>query len=245
MIIVAASMLKAGSSWFFNLINDLVVEAGYQDGREMRERFRLQRYLSASDCTSKTLRIHRLAPISLPHWLGNTYTIKTAGKPTPAVNWAIDLGIARAAFILRDPRDVTLSLFDHGEWIRREKIPSRTRFDTLTTIEKAMEVALYNAELWDMWARSGRALFVRYEDLLVDALHEMQRVSEHIGVSVPEEKLRLIIERYQASNRANWQQDLHFNVGKAARWVEQFNQEQKERATELFGKYLLRMGYQP
>lgn len=244
MLIIAASMLKAGSSWFFNLINDLVVQAGHQDGREMRERFRLQRYLTASDCTSKTLRVHRLAPISIPHWLGNTYTIKTAGKPTPAVKLAIDLDIARAAFILRDPRDVTLSLFDHGEWIRREKISSRTRFDTLTTIEKAMRVALYNAEIWEMWAGSGRALFVRYEDLLEDPFKEMQRVSEHIGVSVPEEKLGAIIEGYQASNRANWQHDLHFNVGKAGRWVERFSSEQKEMAIELFGKYLPRMGYE-
>ncbi len=119
MIVFAASMLKAGSSWLFNLINDLVVEAGHQDGREMRERFRLQNFLSASDCTSKTLRIHRLAAISIPHWFGNTYTIKTAGKPTPAVKLAI-------------------------------------------------------------------------------------------------------IERYQINNRANWQHDLHFNVGRASKFVLEF-----------------------
>lgn len=91
MIVVAASMLKAGSSWFFNLINDLVIEAGHQDGREIRARFRLQHFLSTSDCTLKSLRINRLFPISIPHWFGNTYTIKTAGKPTPAVKPAIDL----------------------------------------------------------------------------------------------------------------------------------------------------------
>ncbi len=244
MIIVAASMLKAGSSWFFNLINDLVIEAGHQDGREMRARFRLQNILSASDCTSKTLRIHRLAQISIPHWFGNTYTIKTAGKPTPAVKLAIDLGMMKAAFILRDPRDVTLSLFDHGEWIRREKIPSRTRFGTLTTIEKAMDVALYNAQIWEMWVRSGRAIFVRYEDLLQDTYEQMQRVSSHIGISVPEEKLRAIIERYQISNRANWQQDLHFNVGKAGRWKERLSPGQQQKAMELFGDYLARMGYE-
>jgi hypothetical protein len=236
-------MLKAGSSWFFNLVNDLVIEAGYQDGREMRRRFHLQRYLSASDCTSRTLRIHRLGPISIPHWFGKTYTIKTAGKPTLEVKLAVDLGIMKAAFILRDPRDVTLSLFDHGEWIRREKIPSRTRFDTLTTIDKAMEVALYNAEIWELWAKSGRALFVRYEDLVEGPLEEMLRVSEHIGVSVEVEKLRAIIERYQASNRANWRHDLHFNVGRAGRWEERLSEAQKEKAMELFGKYLPRMGY--
>lgn len=244
MIIVAASMLKAGSSWFFNLINDLVNEAGYQDGREMRRRFRLQAFLSASDCTSRTLRVHRLAAISIPHWFGNTYTIKTAGKPTPAVRAAIDIGVVKAAFIQRDPRDVALSLFDHGEWIRREKIPSRTGFGALTSIEKAMDVALYYAQLWKMWEESGRALLVRYEELLEDPYKQMVRVSAHIGISVPEGKLREIIERYQISNRDNWKHDLHFNVGRAQRWKERLSPEQQQKAVELFGQYLPLMGYE-
>jgi hypothetical protein len=237
-------MLKAGSSWFFNLINDLVIEAGHQDGREIRQRFRLHKFLTASDCTSRTLRIHRLAAISIPHWFGNTYSIKTAGKPTLAVKLAIDLGIMKAAFILRDPRDVTLSLYDHGEWIRRENIPSRTGFDALTTIEKAMDVALYNAQLWEMWDRSGRAIFVRYEDLLEDPVEQMLRVSSHVGIKVPEEKLRTIVKRYQASNRSNWEQDLHFNVGVAGRWRENLSPAQQEKAQGLFKEYLPRMGYE-
>ena len=237
-------MLKAGSSWFFNLINDLVVEAGYQDGREIRRRFRLQRYISATDCTSRTWRSQRVIPISSPHWFGNTYTIKTAGKPTPAVRLAIDLGITKAAFILRDPRDVTISLFDHGEWIRRENIPSRTGFDRLTTIEKAMDVAHYYAQVWTWWKESEKAPQVRYEDLLADPLQQMLRVSDHIGISVPENILREIIERYQISNRANWKHDLHFNKGVVGRWIERFNTEQKLRAEEMFGRYLPGMGYE-
>jgi hypothetical protein len=237
-------MLKAGSSWFFNLINDLVVEAGHQDGREMRQRFKLQKFLTASDCTSRTLRIHRLAAISIPHWFGNTYTIKTAGKPTPAVKLAIDLGIIKAAFILRDPRDVTLSLYDHGEWIRRENIPSRTGFGALTTIEKAMDVALYNAQLWEMWDRSGRVIFVRYEDLIQDTVRQMERVSSHVGITVSEEKLHAIVERYQIGNRTNWQHDLHFNVGVAGRWREKLDPDQQAKAEELFGYYLPLMGYE-
>jgi hypothetical protein len=244
MIVVAASMLKAGSSWFFNLNNDLVVAAGHQDGREMRERFHLQSFLTESDCTSRTLRIRRLVPISIPHWFGNTYTIKTAGKPTPAVKLAIDLGMMKAAFISRDPRDVTLSLFDHGEWIRREGIPSRTRFDALTTIEKAMEVAFYFTQLWEMWEKSRRAIMVRYEDLLKEPFSQMERIGEHIGMIVPEQNLRAIIERYQISNRANWQHDLHFNVGVAGRWKEKLSPAQQERAEKLFRPYLPRMGYE-
>lgn len=244
MIVVAASMLKAGSSWFFNLVNDLTIEAGYQDGREMRQRFRLQRYISASDCTSRTLRIHRLVPISIPHWFGNTYTIKTAGKPTPAVKLAIDLGIARATFVRRDPRDVTISLFDHGEWIRSENIPSSTGFDKLTTIEKAMDVAHYFAQVWEWWKSSGRALHVRYEDLLEDPYEQMVRVSTHLGMSIPEGELRGIIGRYQISNRANWKHDLHYNVGEVGRWRDRFSPEQMRRSEELFASYLPRMGYE-
>jgi hypothetical protein len=243
MIFLTAAMLKAGSSWLYNMINDLAVEAGHQDGREIRARFHLEKYLSASDCTSRTLRIHRLAVISYPLLFGNTFTTKTHGKPTFAVQRMIDLRLMRAVYIYRDPRDVALSLFDHGEWIRNEGIPSSTRFDSLTTIDMALEVAHYYVQLWEKWAASERCLIIRYEDLMHDPDDTMQKVCDHLRIEVPEHALEVVIQRYNKDNREDWQHDLHFNVGKIGRWREKFTPAQKQLAYELFGDYLPRMGY--
>jgi hypothetical protein len=107
-----------------------------------------------------------------------------------------------------------------------------------------MDVALYFTQLWEMWEKSRRAVMVRYEDLLADPFEQMERISAHIGIIVSAQNIRAIIERYQISNRANWKHDLHFNVGKAGRWKERMSPEQQQKAMELFGEYLPRMGYE-
>jgi hypothetical protein len=243
MILLTAAMLKAGSSWLYNMINDLAVEAGYQDGRVIRQKFHLEKYLSASDCTSRTLRIHRLAVIGIPILFGNTFATKTHGKPTFAVQRMIDLRLMKAVYIYRDPRDVALSLYEHGDWIRREGIPSSTRFDSLTSIDMAIEVAGYYVLLWEKWVGSNRALVIRYEDLIREPKNTMQKVCAHLSIVVPESNLEIVIQRYNKENRANWQHDLHFNVGKIGRWVDQFSPSQKQLAQDLFKDYLPRMGY--
>lgn len=243
MIVLTAAMLKAGSSWFFNMVNDLVVAAGHDDGRWIRDRFRLQRMLSASDCTSRTLRFHRLALISIPHWFGKTFTVKTHGRPTTSVKRMIDIGMMKAVYIYRDPRDVTLSLFEHGEWIREQGIQSRTRFDTLTTMENAMQVAKYHLQISKRWIRSKRALLVRYEDLLKEPRITLKKVFTHIDIPVHDEVLNEIIDHYDARNRKNWGNDLHFNVGKSGRWRVELSAEHQAKALEMFADYLPELGY--
>jgi len=243
MIILTAAMLKAGSSWLYNQVNDLMIMTGHQDGREIRERFRLQKFLSAADCTSRTLRFHRLAVISIPHLLGNSYTIKTHGRPTASVKTMISLGMMKAIYIYRDPRDVALSLYEHGDWIRRKGVPSSTRFDTLTTIDMTIDVAYYYVQLWEKWVASKRAMVIRYEDLIQEPFDSMRKVCTHLGLSVPDQALKIVIDRYSAGNRADWVHDLHFNVGKIGRWREKFSPAQKQRAQDLYKDYLPRMGY--
>jgi hypothetical protein len=155
----------------------------------------------------------------------------------------IDLRLMRAVYIYRDPRDVALSLFEHGEWIRREGIPSSTRFDSLTSIDMAIEVANYYVHLWEKWVASKRALVIRYEDLINDPSNTMKKVCAHLSIVVPEIVLGSVVRRYNKENRANWQQDLHFNVGKIGRWKDQFSPTQKKMAQELFKDFLPRMGY--
>jgi hypothetical protein len=184
-----------------------------------------------------------LAVISLPILFGNTFTTKTHGKPTFAVQRMIDLKLIRAVYIYRDPRDVALSLFEHGEWIRSEGIPSSTRFDSLTSIDMAIEVANYYVHLWEKWIASKRAQIIRYEDLIHDPSNTMKKVCAHLGIVVPETVLESVVRRYNKENRGNWQQDLHFNVGKIGRWKEKFTPAQKQFAKNLFKDHLPQMGY--
>ena len=43
MIILSTGMPRAGSGWYYNLTNDLIIAAGYQDGHKIRQRYHLGR----------------------------------------------------------------------------------------------------------------------------------------------------------------------------------------------------------
>ena len=112
MIILSAGMPRAGSGWFYNLTNDLVIAAGNQDGHQIRKKYRLGRFLTEVNCNIGALSTKRLIPILIPSTLGNTFVIKTHAGPTPLALRLIQDGTIRPTYIYRDPRDAMLSAYE-------------------------------------------------------------------------------------------------------------------------------------
>ena len=83
MIILSVGMPRAGSGWYYNLTNDLVVASGYQDGRQIRKRYHLQNILTEVNCNIGALTPRRLLAVLLPSLMGNTFVIKAHAAPTP------------------------------------------------------------------------------------------------------------------------------------------------------------------
>jgi hypothetical protein len=156
----------------------------------------------------------------------------------------ISLGIIRACYIYRDPRDVAVSLFEHGEKIRSQGIKSSTRLDTLTTMESAIEVAHYLSRVWKSWINAPDSLVTRYEDLLADPFKEANRLLDHLMISLPPETVRGIVDHYDPSNRLAWNSTLHFNRAEVGRWRQEMNPAQQRLAMRVLGSYVTRMGYQ-
>jgi hypothetical protein len=244
MIILTAAMMKSGSSWLFNMTNDLVVAAGYQDARSIRKRYKLEGYISERYCVAKHLRVTRLGPIAVPSLRGETYTIKTHGRPTLTARLLISTGMIRPVHLRRDPRDVAVSLYDHGEWIRTSGHRSRTGLQALDTMAKAMDVALYYTKVWQQWCSVKSVMMVHYEELLADTPGTMRRVLDHVHLDVPSQALDSVVERYKASNRENWQHSLHFNQGVVGRWRQRFTPAERELSCDLFAEFLPQMGYE-
>ena len=59
-LILSVGMPRAGSGWYYNLTHDLMVAAGFQDGREIRKRYHLESILSEVNCNVGALTPHRL-----------------------------------------------------------------------------------------------------------------------------------------------------------------------------------------
>jgi hypothetical protein len=248
MIVVSAGMQKAGTGWYFNLTNDLLVAAGHQDVRVLRERFHLQRLMKHGNCNIGRPILPRLAVLLSFHLLGNTYVVKTHSRPTPSLRALVAAGVARITYVYRDPRDAAISAYDHGCRLRRHK--QTHTFARLKTMESAILSARDWVQTWERWIACRGVLATRYEDLLVDPLRELQQLARHLSIKVPAEQLKTIVARYQMKEGGAVQgprvrYSLHFNKGVAGRFREVLSAEEIALCNEVLGDHLQEMGYRP
>ncbi len=107
-------MQEAGSAWYFNLTNDLLVRFGHQDARRVRERWYLRRIMARGSCNASCLTPPKLALLPIPHLQGETFAVNSHQGPTWAARRLISCGVSRRR-IYRPPCDAAVSAFDHGQ----------------------------------------------------------------------------------------------------------------------------------
>jgi hypothetical protein len=245
LIVISAGMQKAASASYFNLANSLLVAAGFEDIHALRQRFHLSFFMSEVNCNIGPLRAYKLAWLGLPHMMGQTFVVKTHEPPSPTARILIKLGQIRPTYIYRDPRDVAVSLFEHGERLRRGSRRSNTQFDQLATLEQAIAFTGRLLPIWRAWIKLDRCLLVRFEQFTDDMRGEAQRLSQFLGLELEPEEINQIVGSLDP--RANAQDKmtgpLHMNVGQGGRWKARMTEGQKELSQRLFGPYLELMGY--
>ncbi len=89
MIILSVGMPRAGSGWYYNLTNDLMLANGAQDAHQIRQRYRLQGILTEVNCNIGALTPRRITAVMLPSLLGNTFVIKAHAALTPYARFMI------------------------------------------------------------------------------------------------------------------------------------------------------------
>src|SRR5512139_3277100 len=156
MIILSIGMPRAGSGWYYNLTNDLMLSSGAQDPRQIRQRYHLQNVLTEVNCNIGALTPRRVLSVLLPSLLGNTFVIKAHAGPTPIALALIRLGLIRPTYIYRDPRDALLSAMESG---RRALEQGRTSaFTPLVDFDVALDFMLDYVRVWEGWMQCGQAL---------------------------------------------------------------------------------------
>jgi len=241
MIVLSVGMPRAGSGWHYNLIHDLMKTTGCPDARDIRERYRLQSILTEVNCNIGVLSARRLAMVSVPALLGNTFVIKAHAGPTSASRLLQSLGLLRITYIYRDPRDAMLSAYDYGQRALKKGRPNA--FSHLTDFQKSVDFILEYVRIWEKWMKEQNVLIARYEDLLTDYDNEAARLAGFLKLDGGRPEVRNVIDGYRPG-AADGQQGLHFFKGRIGRFREAYNAGEQAILKEKLGLYLQQMGYE-
>lgn len=243
MLIISAGMEKSGSGWYFNLTNDMLAAAGFQDSRVIRDRFGLQDVMEFYNCNVGELTDAVLVKLTAPPLDSTTFAAKTHSGPPRGLVTMIERREVKATYIYRDPRDVVLSLLDHGRKAREQE--EDHVFGRIHTCEDAVEWIEHRLfPVWEEWHALEEVLKVRYEDLCADTLGEMRRLARFLDVELDEGLLGEIAGRYDPSNHRRFgTRGLHFNIGRSFRYVEDMEKSCLDLCRRRFESYLLRMDY--
>lgn len=240
MIVLCVGMPRAGSGWHYNLIHDLMATTGCADARDIRARFHLEKVLTEVNCNIGVLSPRRLAMVSLPALLGNTFVIKAHSGPTAASRLLAGLGLLRITYIYRDPRDAMLSAFNYGQRALDKGRPNA--FSHLTDFDRTLDFITEYVHIWEAWMREKNVLISRYEDLLTNYEVESARVVKYLGLDANRPEVGKVIESYRPGH-AEGQQGTHFFKGQIGRFRKSYSPEQQQVMVNRLGAYLSRMGY--
>lgn len=241
MIILSVGMPRAGSGWYYNLTNDLLLASGCQDARRIRQRYHLHGILTEVNCNIGALTPRRLLAVLFPSLLGNTFVIKAHAGPTPLARRLIKSGQILPTYIYRDPRDAMLSASENG---RRALQNGRANaFSHLVDFDTTLEFMLTYLQVWEAWMHCAEALHVRYEDLLNDYAGEADRLVKFLQLDTHNTALQQVVDHYRPEQAHSDQKGLHYNQGKTGRFRQKMTPAQQEILAVQFGAYLRRMGY--
>ena len=241
MIVLSVGMPRAGSGWHYNLIHDLMKTTGCADAHDIREKYRLQKILTEVNCNIGVLSTRRLAMVTIPALLGNTFVIKAHAGPSSASRLLASMGILRITYIYRDPRDAMLSAFDYGQRALAKGRPNA--FSHLSSFEKSVDFMMEYVHIWERWMDEKNVLIARYEDLLTNYDVESAKLVNHLKLDANKPEVRAVIEQYRPGAN-DGQQGLHFYKGKIGRFRDAYTSDQQMVLLEKLSPYLDRMGYE-
>jgi len=240
MIVLSVGMPRAGSGWHYNLVHDLMKTTGCADARQIREKYHLESILTEVNCNIGVLSARRMALVTGPALMGNTFVIKAHAAPTTSSRLLQRLGLLRTTYIYRDPRDAMLSAYDYGQRALQKGRPNA--FSHLTDFPKSLDFILEYVHIWEKWVKEKDVLIARYEDLLMSYDNEVARLVPFLKLNPGNLDIQKVVDSYRPGV-AEGQQGLHFYKGRIGRFREAYTAEQQAVMNEKLRPYLERMGY--
>lgn len=234
-------MQKSGSAYFYNVINELLVENGNTDARRIKVNYNLQDMLKWHNNNIGQLSLYKLFRLWRISNRESTFVVKTHDGPKRLTNLLSRLGMIKIVYCYRDPRDVLISAVDHGKNILKggesHTFANMVDFDTALTTVKAW------LGVWKKYADMPGVLMLKYEEMMEQTIESTQAIEAFLGVSVSSEKRAEILWKFSRDNSDGDRTGMHFNKAKIYRYKTEMTQAQKVKSQAAFHDYLSMMSY--
>ncbi|WP_112322714.1 sulfotransferase domain-containing protein [Oceanibium sediminis] len=111
--------------------------------------------------------------------LGGPIVVKTHTRPDPALVAMVTQGRAKLHVVVRDPRDIALSMLDNGRRSRARGKPAFSEFVTLADTFQGLDDQLRTLS---QWAALPEARVLQYDTLAFDTVTAAGDILAHLGI---------------------------------------------------------------
>lgn len=140
---------------------------------------------------------------------GADIVLKTHGPPCGRVSDRLASGRVLASASIRDPREIALSMIDHGARARRWRSTPFSEFVTLTDTLNALDIQL---PFFEAWAAIDRVAVISYNEICYDTATVIATIADQLNVKVAADR---VLARFQDKRLIG-----QFSKGKALRHTE-------------------------
>ncbi len=191
LIYISYGLRKSGSTLAFELTRAILEQNGYRQKRLSREAV-------PSDAAINF--VHHLSAAQLERIesevraLGYPVVLKTHVAPTRDVEAWVRAGRIQGHCVYRDPREMALSMMDHG---RRARANGERAFADIETLEDAIRDIRRQVPRFLQWARLPGFMPLYYDDVAFDTQATVRRLCEQMGLDADPAKVERRVKSWR------------------------------------------------
>jgi hypothetical protein len=224
MIYICYGITKSASTFLYQMTEEVFRAAGkpvIRLGKAFEEPSTVENYFNFID--------HDLLDEIDRHTGGQDIVLKTHGPPRGDVAKLVAAGTVLASASIRDPREIALSMIDHGTRSRRWRIVPFSEFVTIADTFNAIDIQL---GCFREWNATGKVEVFRYNDICYDSAAVVRAIARQIGVEID---VDAVLGQFRDKGSIG-----QFSKGKALRYTEMSAADQAaflERYADLYAAF--------
>ena len=183
LIYFSYGMTKCGTTLAFHMVSEALSQAGYEQHRLPAHLIGPNKKLNFGQHFTDDQADELWETVQA---IGHPIVIKTHTRPDPAIVRLIQNGQAIAHACYRDPRDMALSMLDHGV---RARTKGKHAFAEIETLEDAKSGIRNQCDNLTAWLRLPNVLPLDFEDIAFDMQTTAQRILNQLDITGDPEKI--------------------------------------------------------